>query len=124
MKIPADEIIDTDVLVIGAGGAGASTAIEADNLGADVVMVCKGLFTRDGCSSGAGVFTVVNRHTDPNDTWKVLFEDMLRSGGYMNNQRIAERHSKATVDIALWMEQLGLVFQRQEDGRMIRRHEL
>jgi succinate dehydrogenase/fumarate reductase flavoprotein subunit len=80
-------------------------------------MVCKGLFTRDGCSSGAGVFTVVNRHTDPNDTWKVLFEDMLRSGGYMNNQRIAERHSKATVDIALWMEQLGLVFQRQEDGR-------
>lgn len=40
------EIIETDVLIIGAGIAGCRAAIEACNHGARVVLTTKGLFGR------------------------------------------------------------------------------
>lgn len=40
--------ISTDVLVIGAGGAGLRAAMEASDNGSNVLVVCKGKFTRTG----------------------------------------------------------------------------
>ena len=44
------EIIATDVLVIGGGGSASRAAIAADNEGAVVHMVVKGLFGHSGCT--------------------------------------------------------------------------
>ncbi|MFZ1990766.1 MAG: FAD-dependent oxidoreductase, partial [Alphaproteobacteria bacterium] len=43
-----NEIIETDVLIIGAGIAGCRAAIEAHAQGAKVLLTTKGLFGRDG----------------------------------------------------------------------------
>ena len=43
-----DEIIATDVLVIGAGGAGIKAAITTSDIGKDVIVLSKGTFTKTG----------------------------------------------------------------------------
>ena len=48
------EIIKTDVLIIGGGGAGVRAAIEADRHGASVTLLNKGIISRSGISPMAG----------------------------------------------------------------------
>jgi succinate dehydrogenase/fumarate reductase flavoprotein subunit len=116
MKLPVDEVIETEVLVVGGGGAGTTAAIYANEAGIDVTLVCKGLFTKDGCSTMGSVFTIPTL-TDPKDDWKLLFDDMLRSGRFMNDQRLGERHCKQCDGLGVWLENLGLVFDREDDGK-------
>ncbi|MBM3582137.1 MAG: FAD-binding protein, partial [Alphaproteobacteria bacterium] len=44
------EVVETDVLVIGGGAAGANAAVKAADQGARVVLVVKGLLGKSGCS--------------------------------------------------------------------------
>ncbi|RJS76557.1 FAD-binding protein [Candidatus Bathyarchaeota archaeon] len=37
-------VLKTDVLIIGGGGAGSRAAIEADSLGAETIILCKGRY--------------------------------------------------------------------------------
>ena len=46
--------LDTDVLVIGGGVAGARAAYDANRAGLSVTMVIKGLLGKSGCSIFAG----------------------------------------------------------------------
>jgi succinate dehydrogenase/fumarate reductase flavoprotein subunit len=47
------DIIDADVLVVGAGGAGLRAAIEAHENGADVLVVSKGIVGKSGLTQTA-----------------------------------------------------------------------
>ncbi len=81
-----EEVIKTDVLILGAGIAGIRAAVEAHDCGANVVMVTKGAFGRD-CSAtwmcGAGYQCWgLSAH----DTLNVHVEDTLRCGFFLNNQ--------------------------------------
>ena len=49
------DVIEADVLIIGAGMAGCRAAVEAVDHGARVVMTTKGLFGRDGSAKRQGM---------------------------------------------------------------------
>lgn len=48
IKNIVDRVIETDVLVVGAGGAGANAAVAAARSGAKVMLVAKGALGRSG----------------------------------------------------------------------------
>ncbi|MFC2003195.1 FAD-binding protein [Chloroflexota bacterium] len=82
----AKDIIETDVLIIGAGIAGCRAAIEAHDRGASVTLTTKGLLAKD-----AGATWMAHKGYQcwgiyPHDTLDVHVEDTLRCGWFLNNQ--------------------------------------
>jgi fumarate reductase (CoM/CoB) subunit A len=80
----------TDVLVIGAGGAGARAAIEAatndSKLG--IVLLNQGPIGKSGLSSMANGGMQWVSH--PDDSPRALFEDVIQIGCYLNDQNLVE----------------------------------
>jgi succinate dehydrogenase/fumarate reductase flavoprotein subunit len=109
------EKISTDVLVMGAGGAGTRAAIAAAESGAKVIITAKDLFGHSGCTPVAkGGYSGMQGH--PGDSWKVHFEDTVRGGGALNNQKLVETFTKQARDRLLELEEWGSAFDRNKDG--------
>jgi succinate dehydrogenase/fumarate reductase flavoprotein subunit len=111
---------ETDVLVIG-GGAGARAAIAANDIGAKVVLVDKGVFGKAGITQLS--FGIVCAYIEPPDSADVLFEDMVRAGEFLNNQKLVEIFAKEIADgkILELEGKYGFVFDRTEDGKLVRK---
>ncbi len=82
--------IKADILVIGAGGAGARAAIEAAARDPEmkIVILNQGPVGRSGLTSMANGGMVWVDH--PDDSPEALFEDILRFGCYLNEQNLVE----------------------------------
>jgi fumarate reductase (CoM/CoB) subunit A len=113
------EQIETGVLIIGSGAAGAKAAIEARDLGADVLVVTKGLFGRGGNTimAGRGVQAPLGL-MDSRDTPDIFLEDVVRGGAYLNNQKLVERLVNLSVTEVPKMERWGAQF-RKKDGKFL-----
>ena len=85
--------IDTDVLVIGGGGAGARAALTAAESGVRVVLALKGLFGTSGATAyrvaSVGGFQAATGLADPDDTPAEHFNDIVRAAQGMCNERLA-----------------------------------
>jgi succinate dehydrogenase/fumarate reductase flavoprotein subunit len=79
-------IIETDVLIIGAGMAGCRAAIEAHDRGVSVVLTTKGLLGRDAGATWMASHGYQCWGISPQDTLDVQVEDTLRCGWFLNNQ--------------------------------------
>ena len=80
-------ILDSDVLVIGAGIAGLTAAAQAAEAGAEVTVLSKGPITRDGAASWmAGTGFQVALY--PPDSPEEHARDTIRVGQYLNNQEL------------------------------------
>ena len=96
----ADKTIQTDVLVVGGGGAGFRAAIGAREAGAKALMLSKGPFARCGATPMAGAdFTLDGRSLSklgfpgaPDDTEEKFFNDIVTQGYYLNNQKLVEQY--------------------------------
>ena len=97
----ADEILETDVLIVGAEGAGARAAIEANRHGARVILLTKGSgIGKAGATvtaqvsniaiDGWSIAELLGMPGDRDDTWESFFEDIVTEGRYVNDQRQAE----------------------------------
>jgi len=104
--------IRAEVLVIGSEAAGAKAAIEAQEEGADVLIVTKGLMgrTSNTVMAGAGVQCPIS---DPRDSPDVHFEDTIRCGEYLNNQKLVERLINLSVTEVPKMGKWGAKFQER-----------
>ena len=75
--------IDTDVLVMGGGGAGARAALSAAESGARVVLALKGVPDTSGATayrvSSVGGFQAATGAVDPDDTPEEHFNDIMRA---------------------------------------------
>ncbi len=80
----------TDILVIGAGGAGARAAIEAATRAPEmkIIILNQGPIGRSGLTAMANGGMVWVEH--PDDSPEALFEDILRYGCYLNEQNLVE----------------------------------
>ena len=115
MSSVSERRIKTDVLVMGAGGAGIRAAIAAAGGGAKVVIACKDVFGHSGCTPvGKGGYGGMQGH--PADSWKIHFEDTVRGGGAMNNQKLVEKFTKDARTRLLELEEWGSAFDRNKDG--------
>jgi succinate dehydrogenase/fumarate reductase flavoprotein subunit len=96
----AERNIQTDVLVVGGGGAGFRAAIGAREAGVRALMLSKGPFARCGATPMAGAdFTLDGRSLNklgfpgaPDDTEEKFFNDMVTQGYYLNNQKLVEQY--------------------------------
>ncbi len=79
-----------DILVIGAGGAGARAAIEAatGNPEMKIIILNQGPVGRSGLTAMANGGMVWVEH--PEDSPEALFEDLLQYGCYLNEQNLVE----------------------------------
>jgi succinate dehydrogenase/fumarate reductase flavoprotein subunit len=98
--------IETDVLVVGGGGAGFRAAIGAREQGARAVLLSKGPLARCGASPMAGAdFTLDGRSLSqlgfdgaPDDSEEKVFNDILTQGFFLNNQKLVEQYVRRAPD--------------------------
>ncbi len=111
--------IETDVLVIGGGGAGTSAAIMAAEGGCKVVIANK---LRHGDSNTIMAEGGIQAATHECDSPYYHFLDTI-GGGHFSNQRdlVAALANDAPLSIS-WLENLGMMFNKYDDGRTVVRH--
>lgn len=109
-----NKIIETDVLVIGSGAAGCRAAIEAARYNAKVTLVTKGLFGKCGCSvMSTTSYNAAFGHTDPEDSINMHFEDTVKGGSFLNEQKLAYILAKEAPKRMMDMENMGAIFTRK-----------
>src|ERR1700726_3037832 len=116
------EMQEHDVLVIGAGGAGLRSAIEASATGVSVGLVCKSLLGKAHTVMAEGGIAAALANVDERDNWKVHFADTMRGGQYVNNWRMAQLHAQEAPARVHELEAWGAVFDRTPDGRILQRN--
>jgi succinate dehydrogenase / fumarate reductase flavoprotein subunit/fumarate reductase flavoprotein subunit len=111
--------LTTDVLILGAGGAGLMAALHAfwRDPTLDITLVSKGLIGKSGCTRMVqGGYNVV---LDPNDSLQAHFEDTIRGGAFLNDQELAWTLVEDAPRIVLELEnRIGCLFDRAPDGRV------
>src|SRR5881392_831922 len=115
-------ILEHDVLVIGAGGAGLRAAIEASAQGVKVAVITKSLLGKAHTVMAEGGMAAAMANVDDRDSWRVHFADTMRGGQYLNNWRMAELHAKEAPDRVKELEAWGALFDRTPDGRILQRN--
>jgi succinate dehydrogenase / fumarate reductase flavoprotein subunit len=112
---------ETDVLIVGAGGAGLRAAIAAREEGARVLVVCKSLLGKAHTVMAEGGIAAALGTVDKRDTWEVHFRDTMMGGKMLNDWRAAEIHAKESAQEVVQLERWGALFDRTDDGRIIQR---
>lgn len=116
------KIIQSDVLIIGSGGAGARAAIEVSNLGLKPVIVSKGLSFRSGCTGMAeGGYNAVFKTVDKDDSIEAHMHDTLKGGSYLNDEKLVEILVNESPKRLIDLENYGALFDRQESGEIDQR---
>ena len=121
MSSAAYETVETDVLVLGAGGAGLRGAIAAAESGARVLVVCKSLLGKAHTVMAEGGVAAALHNVAYQDTWEVHFADTMKGGKLINDWRMAELHAKESPERVLELERWGAVFDRTWQGRIHQR---
>ena len=103
-------VVTTDVLVLGAGGAGMCAALKARESGADVLMVDKcGIGWNGQVPIGGGILAYV--HPERVDSW---FEKVTRDSHFFNNQdwtyQFGSRMHQSTHDL----QDMGITFLKKD----------
>ncbi|MCZ6626888.1 MAG: FAD-binding protein [SAR324 cluster bacterium] len=111
------EILSTDVLVLGSGGAGLCAALHMADAARppQMTMAVKGLFGKSGCTRMVqGGYNVVLREPDSLETH---FRDTLEGGRWINNQELAWMLVAEAPGRVLELEnRAGCFFDRNADG--------
>ncbi|MHC1742626.1 MAG: FAD-binding protein [Syntrophobacteraceae bacterium] len=110
---------ETDVLILGGGGAGTSAALLASQAGASVIMTTK---LRHGDANTMMAEGGIQAATHECDSPFYHYLDTI-GGGHFTNQPdlVAALAHDAPLSIA-WLEALGMMFNKLPDGRMSVRH--
>jgi succinate dehydrogenase / fumarate reductase flavoprotein subunit len=121
MSASSYETFDTDVLILGAGGAGLRGAIAAAEAGARVLVVCKSLLGKAHTVMAEGGVAAAMHNVAYQDSWEVHFADTMKGGKLINDWRMAEIHAKESPERVLELERWGAVFDRTWQGRIHQR---
>lgn len=108
-----DRVLESDILVVGGGIAGAFAAIKAREQGVEVLLVDKSFFGRSGCSAVAsGVFKMYM----PDDGIEVWTK---KWGGPFVNKRLLVRSALLSHELVLFMDKWGVKWIKEE-GKIVR----
>lgn len=114
--------IEHDVLVVGAGGAGLSAAIEASSQGMNTGIIMKSLLGKAHTVMAEGGMAAALANVDERDHWKIHFRDTMRGGKFLNVWRMAELHAKIAPERVRLLEEWGAVFDRTKNGLINQRN--
>ncbi len=110
---------DVDVLIIGGGGAGASAAIEADEAGANVMIVTK---LRIGDANTMMAEGGIQAADKENDSPAIHFVDAFGGGHYAAKRDLLSKLVCDAPEAIKWLNELGVEFDKDKDGNMVTTH--
>jgi succinate dehydrogenase / fumarate reductase flavoprotein subunit len=110
---------DVDVLVIGGGGAGASAAVEAHEAGANVMVVTK---LRIGDANTMMAEGGIQAADKENDSPVQHYLDAFGGGHFAARPELLKRLVMEAPDAIQWLNKLGVMFDKEEDGTMVTTH--
>ena len=110
---------ETDVLVIGGGGAGAAAAIEANEAGARVTVVTK---LRMGDANTMMAEGGIQAADKPNDSPAIHFIDAFGGGHFAAKRELLSKLVCDAPDAIKWLSDLGVEFDKEADGTMVTTH--
>jgi succinate dehydrogenase/fumarate reductase flavoprotein subunit len=114
---PADMHVETDVLIIGSGGAGMYAAIEAARGDCDVLLVDRSLIGRGGATVMAQMTVAVALGSETPDHWSHHYDDTLEAGRGLCDERLARLLCEQGPDCIREMDEWGVGWARK-DGRI------
>ena len=106
--------LTTDVLVIGAGGAGMYAALEAARQGADVLLIDRSLIGRGGATVMAQMTVAAAVGGECPDHWQHHLIDTLRAGRGLCDPALARVICEDGLDCILEMDTWGVGWARKE----------
>jgi succinate dehydrogenase flavoprotein subunit len=109
--------VETDVLVIGSGGAGMYAAIEAVRAGCSVFLAERSLIGRGGATVMAQMTVAVALGSQTPDHWSFHYNDTLEAGRGLCDERLARLLCEDGPARIREMEEWGIGWARQ-DGRI------
>jgi succinate dehydrogenase flavoprotein subunit len=109
--------IQTDVLIIGSGGAGMYAAIEATRSGASVLLADRSLIGRGGATVMAQMTVAVALGSQTPDHWRHHFDDTLAAGRGLCDECLARLLCEHGPECILEMDSWGIGWARK-DGRI------
>jgi len=107
---------ETDVLIIGAGSAGLSAAIEASDNDCNVLLVTK---LRLGDSNSMMAQGGIQAADQKDDSPSIHYLDVIGGGHFDNKPELVEALVKDAPPSIKWLEELGVMFDKNEDGSMM-----
>jgi succinate dehydrogenase/fumarate reductase flavoprotein subunit len=100
-----------DVLVIGGGGAGLRAAIEAREMGAEVILVSK---SRSGYGNNTVIskasFSSANGFADARDTPETMVEDAIVGGRFINDRKLVVTVAEESGALIAFLKKCGVRF--------------
>ena len=110
----------TDVLIIGAGGAGLTAAIAAKEEGVDVVVLTKEYPTRSQTCMAQGGINAALGNVEA-DSIEAHIQNTLKSAhGLANEESVTYMCSEAPATVA-WLDSIGVCFSRTKDAKIAQR---
>lgn len=119
LDLNAEPDYDVDVLIIGGGGAGASAALDAHAAGAEVLIATKLRFGDANTMMAQGGIQAADKE---NDTPAIHYLDVVGGGRFENIPELARALVMDAPLVIKWLEDMGTMFDKKEDGTMITIH--
>jgi len=109
-------MLDHDILIIGAGLAGMRAALSAKEQGADVAVVSKVHPVRSHSNAAQGGINAAL--TDRGDDWRDHAYDTIKGSDFLGDQDAIALMCQEAGDEVIAMEHMGAIFNRDEEGRL------
>ena len=110
---------ETDVLIIGGGGAGASAAIEADDAGVKAMIVTK---LRIGDANTMMAEGGIQAADKPNDSPAIHYVDAFGGCHFAAKPELVAKLVTKAPECIQWLNKLGVEFDKEADGTMVTTH--
>jgi succinate dehydrogenase/fumarate reductase flavoprotein subunit len=111
---------ETDVLIIGGGGAGASAALLARENGARVLIATKLRMGDANTMMAEGGIQAATKNEKDSPYYHYL--DAMGGGHFKNDPELVETLVLEAPKVMAWLEKLGAMFSKFEDGRLKSMH--
>lgn len=119
MPLNNPEYVNTDVLVIGSGGAGLRAAIAARERGVAVLLVSKSLIgLGNNTAISIGSIAAATGEPDSRDNPEIHALDTVNGGRFINDRGLVSRMTELAPAEVVQLEKYGVIFP-QENGKRI-----
>lgn len=116
------EHISEDVLVIGAGAAGAMTAITLEENGVSPLVVSKHSYGDAHTKWARGGINASLGSLDSEDSWEIHAADTLDEGHFVNDPDAVRVVAENMPEIVSLLDEWGMEFDRTDDGKINQRY--
>ncbi len=120
MNAYSPHVIDTDVLIVGAGGAGLRAACAARKNGAEVLVLSKVPPIQSHTVAAQGGINAALGNREP-DNWRWHMYDTIRGSDWLGDQDAIAYMCERAPQTIVELEQMGMAFTRQDNGHIYQR---